>query len=808
MPTHAQLQTRDGEPVLLESVHLFGVLQGALFEATLEQSFRNPTEKHVEIVYTFPLPYGAVLLDVRMQLGNKSLTGSVVARKEAEARYEEALSDGDAAIMLERNADGTHTLNLGNLAPREDCVVTLRYAQTLSFEQRGLRLLIPTVLAPRYGNPLTDGGLKPHQVTENSLEVEYPFHLSIDLLDDLARARVSSPSHPIGVSHEIQQGAPRVRVTLAAMACLDRDFILNVDQLPVNSLAVLSPDLVMPEQTAAILSFCPVIQKEHNPVVAVKLLVDCSGSMGGDSIAAARRALQAIVSQFRTGDRFSLSRFGSTVEHRTRGLWAVKPATQLSAQRWINDLDADMGGTEMEAALASTFAIGHDEPADVLLITDGEIYAIDALLDRAARSGHRIFVVGIGSSPTEANLRQMVEVTGGACDFVAPGEQVEPAILRMFARLRSPRLDALAIHWPEGEQPLWHSPLPKSVFDGDTVQLHATFHNPPQGDVILMGQRSHRAEPEYISQAVLSTVVSNADTVARLVASARLKTLSDSEATDLAVDYQLITSHTNFLLVHERSAEEKTQDMPELHQVRQMHPAGWGGAGSVLSTGQPTLKCVQACYDDIDYGVMASNRGVARKSSSSVQVAKSVNLNSGYLDIPAFLRRQPDPAPTVGDRVRNYLETRVTSHEPEGSLQWDDEDGTLTPKGLLTYLNSIPQEAWPKTYQALRDLGLEPEVVDWLEEIFASEYSIPLYETVVIEAFLCALLEEGIYRRIMRGNGPLQRLRQTLKQVFGRTSRDKETAHVQPLDDLVAYMQHIEPDAWPEVMKAELLDVI
>ncbi len=789
---------------MFKGVTLAGVLQGSLFEATLEQRFHNPTDQHVEVVYTFPLSYGAVLLDLKVKLGNQLLTGSVIAKREAETKYEEALTEGDAAIMLERNADGTNTLNLGNLAPHEDCVVTLRYAQTLSFEQRGLRLLIPTVLAPRYGNPLTDGGLKPHQVTENSLEVEYPFHLSIDMLDDLARARVSSPSHPIGVSHDFQEGAARVRVTLAASACLDRDFILNVDQLPVNSLAVLSRDAVHPEQTAALISLCPRIHQDEDPVIAVKLLVDCSGSMGGDSIAAARRALQAIISQFQSGDRFSLSRFGSTVDHRTRGLWAVKPATQLSAQRWINDLDADMGGTEMEAALSSTFAIGHDEPADVLLITDGEIYAIDALLNRAARSGHRLFVVGIGSSPTEANLRQMAEVTGGACDFVAPGEQVEPAVLRMFARLRSPRMDAIQIHWSEGAQPLWHSPLPKSVFDGDTVQLQATFHNPPQGDVILTGQRSRRAEPEYIGQAVLSTVVSDADTVARLLASARLKTLRDSEATDLAVDYRLITSHTNFLLVHERNAEEKAQDMPELHAVKQMYPAGWGGAGSVLSAGQPTLKCVQACYDDIDYGLMASRPSVARKSSSSTQVAKSVNLNSEYLDIPAFLRRQPDPAPTVGDRVRNYLETRVSSHESEGSLRWDDEDGTLTPKGLLTYLNSIPQEAWPQTYQALRDLGLEPEVVDWLEEIFASEYSTPLPEKVVIKAFLCALLEEGVYRRIMKGEGPLQRLRQTLNKAFGRTSRDNETAHVQPLGDLVAYMTHIEPDAWPEVMKAEL----
>ncbi|MFS2055667.1 VWA domain-containing protein, partial [Variovorax sp. CT11-76] len=170
----------------------------------------------------------------------------------------------------------------------------------------------------------------------------------------------------------------------------------------------------------------------------VQLLVDCSGSMAGDSIDAARRALQSIVSRMGAGDRFSLSRFGTTVEHRSRGLWQLTEVTRLAAQRWIGALQADLGGTEMESALASTFALGAGASSDVLVVTDGEISAIDATVESARASGHRVFVVGIGSSPAESHLRRLAEATGGACDFVAPGEAVEPAVLRMFARLRSP----------------------------------------------------------------------------------------------------------------------------------------------------------------------------------------------------------------------------------------------------------------------------------------------------------------------------------------------------------------------------------
>jgi hypothetical protein len=144
-------------------------------------------------------------------------------------------------------------------------------------------------------------------------------------------------------------------------------------------------------------------------------------------------------------------------------LWKLTEITRKAAERWVSELSANLGGTEMEAALDSTFALAKTVPCDVLLVTDGEISAIDSTIETARQSGHRLFIVGIGSSPAETHLRRLAEASGGACDFVAPGEAVEPAVLRMFARLRSPRLSELALAWPEGMVPQWVSPLPRSV---------------------------------------------------------------------------------------------------------------------------------------------------------------------------------------------------------------------------------------------------------------------------------------------------------------------------------------------------------
>ena len=698
---NARLLTRSGEPVMLQGVTASGDLKGVLFEATIEQRFCNPTDKNMEVVYTFPLPWGAVLMGVDVQLGDKHLTGAVVEKKQAEARYEEALSEGHAAIMLEKNHDHSYSLNLGNLAAKETCVITLRYAQTLQFEQRGLRLLIPTVIAPRFGEAMTDARLQPHQAPVHSLVAEYPFNIVLRLHGDLARARVASPSHPVGMAQTVVDGESVLTVSLGRSASLDRDFVLVVDQLVHDSVAVLARNMVDGDSVVAMASFCPRIPHQASVMrplmTAVKILVDCSGSMAGDSIAAAKRSLQAVVQQLGVGDQFSLSRFGSTVEHRSRGLWSVTDSTRLAAQRWIGALDADLGGTEMESALMSTFALAQTVTSDVLMVTDGEIRAIDQTIESAKASGHRLFVVGIGSSPAETHLRRLAEATGGACDFVAPGEAVEPAILRMFARLRSPRLIDLKTVWPEGFTPEWETELAQSVFDGDTVNVFAKAKQVTAGVVRLMGRVGHDTELIEIGCAVLGAEAQQNNTLSRMAVAESLRRKSSKEQ---AVAYQLVTDQTNFLLIHERAESDKPADMPELHQVEQMLAAGWGGVGN-----SSTKFCAMESQDDYD--------------------------------IPMFSRKPMDSHPTVWrTRARTPAVEKVE----------------VTPLSLCSWLRVTLEINWPSSFQGLRDLGVDCWLVEWLEIDIPSQRVKSVTEQVIVRSFLHVMAQDPMFELLSKGS--------------------------------------------------------
>ena len=647
----ATLRNSQGAPLILKDVAITGELRGAMFEAHVRQTFSNPTNTHAEVVYSFPLPWGATLLGVEVQLGQVKLNGTVVAKAQAAEQYEETLSKGDAAIMLERGNDGNYVLHLGNLAPGEQCVIDMHYGQLLQFEQGGLRLAIPTVIAPRYGDAIREGGLAPYQVPETDLLAEYGFNLTLKLHGDLVNARIASPSHPISVARN--SAADVVTIALTQQSYLDRDFILVLDQLAQCSVATVAPDYVDEKTFVATASFSPSIPNAKAQNTAVKILVDCSGSMSGGSIQAARRALMAVVKKFNTGDKFSLSKFGSSVEHRSKSLWTTSEQSRLGAEKWIGELEADMGGTDMLDAIASTFALAHGSPCDVLLITDGQIHGIDAMIKKAKDSKHRVFSVGIGSSPSENLLRRLAVETNGACDFVAAGEAVEPAIVRMFNRLRSPAVTKVSVQWPEGFTPKLLTKVDSTAFEGDTLHASAWFHTKPTGRITLLGQLVGQSTVQELGSVEINEIPATSTALSRLAAAEHMQQFADTtQATKLALDYQLVTEHTNFLMLHERSAEDKAPNMPELHKVKQMLPAGWGGAGMDqvhFMITSASLSCDDSMSYEISSPTVMRSRGANSPQSRLLEIS-----GMDHYDIPAFLRRQIDPVPTigaVGDRI-------------------------------------------------------------------------------------------------------------------------------------------------------------
>lgn len=626
---------------VLTGVQAHGRLDAVLFELTLRQTYRNTGTQVLEVVYTFPLPTRGVLLGFASELNGLRRHGAIVSRPVAEQTYEASLEAGDAPVMLEALGGGLHSANIGNLKPGDEIVLECRYAQLLAFEQNRLRVAIPTTIAPRYGHA-EQAGLQPQQLPQASLDADYPLALTLTVGASMADAAIECPTHRT----DIRRGDDgTTRIELAAGAGLDRDLIVLVSPREARpSLLVRADDAdsAAPVVLMAALQPAPGRPRER---IAVKLLVDCSGSMNGDSIASARAALRGVADGLTAHDTLSLSRFGSSVEH----AFAPARATPEALRRLrplIDGVQADLGGTEMAAALGAVFeldaAADNTGGVDVLLITDGEIWQVDAMVAAARRSGHRVFAIGVGAAPAEGVLRTLAESTGGACEFATPGEALEAAAQRMLRRMREAVLTNVRLDW--GGTPAWTVTPTAAPFGGDTLIAFAGFARGavPRGVRLLAdaahGQSVERARSE-------ADAPCPGDSLARIAAASRLAHANEAEALDLALRYQLMSKQTNCILVHERAQVDKAAEAARLHRVPSMLAAGWGGVG-----GDP--KRVRSA---------APMRSLRLDITASVVMESAAPLASPDFDPPSMQRRADAPRVAVSleaiaRSVGEYLE--------------------------------------------------------------------------------------------------------------------------------------------------------
>lgn len=756
----ASCETKDGEELVLKSINARGRVVGRMLDMTLEQHFTNPEPQNIEVVYTFPLPWQAVLLGLEVDINGQTLKSQVKAKTKARANYEEALSEGNTGILLAVNRNGSYTLELGNLMKGESCTIRLHYVQILQPEQGSLRLTLPTTIAPRYGNPIVDGGYDPHAVPTISATVEYPFNIHLTIEGELAQAQIGSPSHQVNLRSIPALGlnGPFVaEVGLGANAWLDRDFVLVFSQLTQASQGLASWDQLDEGMGVVMANFTPKLPPYSARPVSMKILVDCSGSMNGGSIQAARSALHRILHGIGETDRFSLSRFGSNVEHRSKAMWKGAPAALAASHRWVEQLAADLGGTEMEEAILSTLRLPGKASCDVLLITDGEIEAIGDVLETAQQSQHRFFIVGIGSAVAEVLLRRLAEDTGGSCEFVVPGEQVEPAIVRLYHRMRSPALTHARVEWPADCRLNAASNLPKSLFDGDDVTVFARLQAPnPEAlnqCVRLMGRIDGDGPDMCLAELNATFIADEANTLARLAAHQRytqLRKSTDPKAVplarqlpSLAEKYQLVTEDTSLVLVKERAEGEQALDMPILRKVDAMLAAGWGGTGQTRATSSSQ----QVKFSKAPRSTNSGAAGIASGSMPvpsvwrkpqvpSAPVAASDSMPWEDFEIPAFLRKVADAV--MPDHFRTWKAPSSDSKfwvpqidgEPTPESR-DRSNAGLSPAGLWEGLRSH-RSTWPNSYHGLTDIDLVTRVIDWLEFTFGSDHE----EEDVVTAFL------------------------------------------------------------------------
>lgn len=596
-----------GYSLALRGVDVTTQINGLLAKTALTQKYRNETDKNLEISYTFPLPIDGVLLTFAVQIGERHYQGQVMPRSDAEVAYEAAIDEGNSAFRIQEVQKGMFSATLGNVMPSEVVDICITYAETLRWSRKSIRYLLPTTIAPRYGEPT---GMQPWQRPETRIDAEYPLSLRIQIQGALANSSIACPSHKVA----FKPGESALEITLAAGATMDRDFILEIENGDIQSLGI---SATARDTHVALMTLLPpaVLSVTHDRDTVIVL--DCSGSMEGDSLRLAKEGVQLALGALTPNERFAILAFGDQFVPFDKEFQPANKKNLQYARTFVSRLGI-LGGTEMARALEMALDFDRGHPMDILLLTDGEAWNLEDITDKAIAKNVRIFTMGIGSAVAEDTVRILADRTGGACELVSPTEDLASRIFNHFARMRQPKLASLTMSWTT--PPVWEVRPERACFAGDAYTVVAAFDNAVQQSVSTTFEFA--GQSPVTTDVTLRPAGSAADAIVRVAASARLPHLADEERKIWAVSHQLITDQTDCIITVVRSADERATDQPELQVLPQMLPAAWGGTSSIVSA------CRSISYDAAPVFMRSSRSSRVRYSMPSMLILRT---NTDYL---------------------------------------------------------------------------------------------------------------------------------------------------------------------------------
>lgn len=202
---------------------------------------------------------------------------------------------------------------------------------------------------------------------------------------------------------------------------------------------------------------------EHSRIPRrVAILLDRSGSMQGEPIAQARKAIEACLAALSEEDSFVLLAFDDHVEAMSPSLVTASCEQRERARAFMKQADA-RGGTELAAGVyeaARQLGTG----GDIVVITDGQVFGTEKILAQARSTGTRLYCLGIGTASQDRFLSLLARETGGISRFVTARERVDVAAVDLFASIGRPVASGL-------KASNVHPDAPHVVFAGTPVLL-------------------------------------------------------------------------------------------------------------------------------------------------------------------------------------------------------------------------------------------------------------------------------------------------------------------------------------------------
>lgn len=559
-------------------------LTGLINHVVVTQHYINENPFAVNARYVFPLPDESAVQAMTMRIGERVIKGKIAKKRQAEKQYQAAKKAGKQASLLRQQRANMFITNVANVGPGEEIVITLEYQEIIDYQHGTFAIHFPTTMTPRYhaitgevndeqdkhaiksaNAPLftPQGWLSPVYTKQtNEATSSSDLSLTINMDIGLELVDINAKYHQVNIENP---AFGQYSIVLKPQQAINRDFVLEFKPLQIAQAqaALFTQQAQNGEQYALAMLMPPsdsFTQSQRLPREMV-FVVDTSGSMHGQSIEQAKKALFYALSLLDSDDSFNIVSFNNEVAAMSETPLIASDFNLRRAERFIYNLQAD-GGTEIKGALDAVLDGAQCEGfvRQVVFLTDGSVSNEDQLFKHIAHTlgDSRLFTVGIGSAPNRYFMRRAADIGKGTYTFISSAHDVQPKMQQLFDKLAHPAMTNLALTNTNGDSlDFWPSPLPDLYFAEPimvAIKLDTT------DTITFTGQTAHgefkvKLNPQASSKAT---------GIDKLWARQKIKSLLlynqqsvvKQQVQQLALEHQLLSPFTAFIAIEETTIKE------------------------------------------------------------------------------------------------------------------------------------------------------------------------------------------------------------------------------------------------------------
>ncbi len=557
-------RTPDGAvdlPVMQLEVRFW--VTGVMLHGEVVEAFTNDTGRVIDATYVLPLPEHAAVNDMELSIGARRIAAVVREKEQAAAEYEAARTEGRKAALVAQNRPNLFTTAVANVNPGETVRVSIHFLHEVVEVDGAFEFAFPMTWTPRYCPLQSSQESAPASFAAAEAAAPRAFvRAEIDL--GVPIESVESPSHQLAVRAE---GTTTVVEPADNPIACDRDLVLRWrPQSGGEPGAALFVEEREDGQYALLTLYPPHVPADGDDALPTDtvFVVDVSGSMAGQPIDQARRALLAALDRLHPLDSFNLVKFDDQYDDFRDTQQPAIGAALEEGRAFVRGLEAD-GGTEILPALLHAIELAQradsTRPRRIVLVTDGAVENEDEVFAAvAARLGDvRLHLIGIGSAPNRHLMKKLALHGRGACEFIASSEEVEVRVDALLARLERPVLTGVTLDW-NGAPPLDVFPerIPDLYAGSPLVVSLRLGHSHPGTTAVLSGGT---ARGRYRTELVVGSSAPAGSGIATRWARAKVGALLDrllenadpgavrADVLAVALPFRLVTPYTSLVAV-------------------------------------------------------------------------------------------------------------------------------------------------------------------------------------------------------------------------------------------------------------------